>query len=360
MSSVFHVRENTANLPKLFFDDSGTVDIQRYDLIKYPIFKRLTDNAEANYWRPTEINLTKDAADFRQFSKAEKHFSMSNLQRQIVLDSVQGRAPALCYLPVVSDPWVESFINVWTFMEGIHSKSYTHIIENVYPDASEVYDGMKQIRPILECGDQVSHFYDELMECIRTKPYGSYETKTAFYNSMVATNSLEQIRFHVSFASTFSFGNRNKIEGSCRIMQLIRQDEALHCGFTQNVLKTLPKDDPDFIKIAEEQKKTVEFIYKQVHKQERDWIDYLFMHGPILGLTEQELVQYLDWLVAKSMIRMDLKPDFEFSKKEPLLWMRKYLNEGGDDDQPPPQEEELTSYQTGNINMNIGELVVDF
>lgn len=358
--SVFEIREMTSEKPKMFFDESGTVDIQRYDRVKYPIFKKLTDNAEANFWRPSEQNLSKDKLDFAEFSIAEKHFFTSNIQRQIVLDSVQGRAPSLCYLGVASDPWVESFINAWTFMEGIHSKSYTHIIENVYPDPSKVYDGMSTIKEIVTVGNSVSKYYDELLRCQRELPYGHIDTKVAFYNSMVATNALEQIRFHVSFAGTFSFAARQKIIGIGNIMTLIRQDESLHCGFTQNVLRLLPKDDPDFVEIVRRCKATAQLIYEEVYREEKEWIKYLFLKGPILGLTEAELNLYVDFLVAKSMVRMGLEVKFDAPKKEPITWMRKFLNETGDEDQPPPQEEDLTSYQTGNINMDMSGFEVDF
>lgn len=358
--NVFNIRELCSTLPKIFFDESGTVDIQRYDRVKYPIFKKLTDNHEANFWRPTEINLTKDRSDFISFDVAEEHVFSWNLARQIVLDSVQGRAPSLCFLPVVSDPWVESFINAWTFGEGIHSKSYTHIIENLYADPSTLYNAMAHVKEIVDVGDQVSKYYDELLRCSKEYPYGDYRTKEAFYDCMVATNGLEQIRFHVSFACTFSFANRKKIEGTGRIMALIRQDESIHCGFTQNVLKTIVKEDEDFAKIAVERKHIAQKIYEDIYRQEDGWIDYLFLKGPILGLTEQELRMYLKFLVAKSMDRMDLDYTSLFTdapKKEPLVWMRKFLNEKGDEDQPPPQEEELTSYQTGNIDMNIEDAV---
>lgn len=358
--SVFEIREDTIALPKMFFDEGGTVDIQRYDKVKYPIFKKLTDNAEANFWRPTEINLSQDKLDYAEFTVAEDHFFTSNLQRQIVLDSVQGRAPSLCYLPVVSDPWIESFINAWTFFEGIHSKSYTHIIENVYSDPSEVYNGMGKIREIVEVGNSVSKYYDELLRCQRELPYGHIDTKVAFYVSMMATNALEQIRFHISFAGTFSFGARDKMKGTCNIMTLIRQDESIHCGFTQNVLKLLPKDDPDFIEIEKRCRAIAQEIYDNVRREEQEWIKYLFSKGPILGITEQELSLYLDFLVAKSMLRMGLEVNFPYPKKEPINWMRKFLNEGGDEDQPPPQEEELTSYQQGNIDMDMSNLEIDF
>lgn len=345
----------------MFFDESGTVDIQRYDIVKYPILQKLLKTQQSNFWLPEEINLSKDAASFKEFTVSEEHIFTSNLQRQILLDSVQGRAPSICFGPIVSDPIVEAFINVWTFSEGIHSQSYTHMIKNVYANPSIVFDNIKEVKEIVECGRDISKYYDNLLHCQKVLPYGAYETKKAFYLAMVATNGLEQIRFHVSFACTFSFANRGKIDGGGRIMTLIRQDEAIHCGFTQNILRLLPKDDPDFIQIIEECKDQVREIYYEIYRQEKEWIKFLFKKGPIVGLTEIELNQYLDWLVAGRMRVMGIIPDFDYPKKEPLSWMRKFFNEDGDD-QPAPQEEELTSYQTGMIDMNFNqaEIEVDF
>lgn len=278
----------------IFFGEVG--GIQRYDKVKYPIFKKLTDNAESNFWRPTEIDMSRDPIDFKNnMGDADRHVFTFNLLRQVVMDTIQGRAPSLAYLPVVSDPWVESFINFWTMDEGIHSKSYTHIIDNVYPDPSEIYNKISQVKEIVDCTDNVSKYYDELLECYRKYPYGDYRTKEAFYLSMVATNGLEQVSFHTSFTCTFSFANQNKMLGSSNTMTLIRQDESIHCGFTQHTLKILPKDDPDFAKIAADPKiiAKVEAIYKRILEQELLWIDFLFCKGPIIGLTKEELIQEL-------------------------------------------------------------------
>lgn len=351
--TVFNMNAAPITTAKLFFDESGPVGTQRYEQVKYPMLERLLENQMSNYWRPTEINLQKDASDFKTFTEAEEHVFTSNLRRQIVLDSVQGRAPTLCYGPYVSDPIAEAFIVTWTFFELIHSQSYTHIIRNLYNNPSVVFDGMSEIEEIVACGNDVSKYYDELIAC-QSLPWGHYETKRAFYRSMVATNALEQIRFHVSFVSTFSFANRKKVEGAGRIMSLIRQDEAYHCGFTYNVLRLLCKEDPDFAKIAIEEKGEVEKIYRDVHAQELEWIEYLFSKGPILGLTKEELTGYLNYLVFNRMKGMGIDPGFDAPKKEPLVWMRKFTNEEGDD-QPAPQEEELTSYQVGNIDLTVNQ-----
>lgn len=349
MTNVFKINENKQ--PNLFFD--GDVGIQRYDRIKYPKLEELYKKQRSFFWVPDEIRLVNDRMDFKDMTEAEQHIFTSNLKRQIVLDSVQGRAPTLCYGPIVSNPTMEKILNIWTFFETIHSESYTYIINNVYSDPSKIYDEMSEIKEIIECGNDVSVYYNKLLKTLRDYEYGHFEQKRAFYLSLVATNALEQIRFQVSFACTFAFGQRNKMEGSSRIIKLIRQDEAIHCGFTQNILKQIVKDDPEFEKIQESEKETVKEIYDTVLKQELEWIDYLFIKGPMFGLTQEELTKYLLWLASKRYKMMGIPFDREFASKDPLPWMSKWINT--EDDQPPPQEEELTSYQLGTVDYNIAD-----
>lgn len=356
--SVFKIRDVEHGKAKLFFDESGTVDIQRYETSKYPIFAKLLEQQQSFFWRPSEINLSKDSIDFKQFSKAQEHVFTSNLKRQILLDSVQGRAPSVAYGPIVSDPTLETLIHCWTFFEGIHSQSYTHILRNVYPNPSKVFDEMREIREIVECGDSVSVFYDELIERQNKLEWGHYETKRALYRSLLATNALEQIRFQVSFACTFAFGQQDLMVGSSKIIGLIKNDESLHCGITQNLLKYLPQDDEDFIRIAEEELFTAKEIYLDVHKQEKEWVDFLFQEGPIFGLTAEEVKLYLDWLVDNRMSHFGLKHDIAVPKKKPLPWLRRW--EDGKSDQVAPQESEIISYQVGNVDMNIDKSAIDF
>ncbi len=356
--SIFRVRDIPHGSAKLFFDQSGTVDIQRYETSKYPIFQKLLDQQQSFFWRPTEINLSKDSNDFKQFTVAKEHIFTSNLKRQILLDSVQGRAPSLCYGPIVSDPTLETLIHCWTFFEGIHSQSYTHILRNVYPDPSKIFDEMRDIREIVECGKSITKYYDELLRCQKELPYGHIDTKRALYRSLLETNSLESTRFPVSFACTFAFGQQEEMVGSSKIIGLIRQDETLHSGITQNLLKILPKDDEEFIDIAEQERDTAIEIFMNVREDEIRWIEYLFSKGPIFGLTEEELRNYLDWCVAKSMNRMGLKPEFSVPKTQPLPWMRRWTD--GKSSQVSPQGNEIIEYQIGNVDLNIGSSSVDF
>jgi ribonucleoside-diphosphate reductase beta chain len=353
MNHIFKIRDIPHGTAKLFFDESGNVDIQRYESSKYPIFKKILDQQLSFFWRPEEINLAKDASDFKTLTEAERHIFTSNLKRQIMLDSIQGRAPSLCYGRIVSDPVLESLIHTWTFFENIHSMSYTHIIRNVYPDPSKIFDEMKEIQEIVKCGDDISSYYDELSDSLNSDNLN--HKKIATYLSLVATNALEQIRFQVSFACTFSFGQRNLMNGSSRIVKLIRQDESLHCGITQNLLKLLPKDDAYFEELSSSQviKDQIKKIYYDVYQQEMEWIDYLFLKGPIFGLTKEELQNYLSWLTAKRMQGMGVDVTFDYPKKDPLPWMNRWID--SENDQPPPQEEEIVSYQTGTVDFNIND-----
>lgn len=357
-TSIFKIRDIDHGTANLFFDESGTVDIQRFESSKYPIFQKLLDKQQSFFWLPQEINLSKDSIDFKGFSEAQEHIFTSNLKRQILLDSVQGRAPCVAFGQVVSDATLEALITAWQFFETIHSQSYTHIIRNVYPNPSAVFDEMKDIQEIVELGDSVSVFYDDLMDNIANLPYGHIDTKRALYRCLLAVNALEQIRFHVSFACTYSFAQQGLMIGSAKIIQLINQDEVLHVGITQNLLKLLPQDDPDFITIAEEEKQTAYDIYMDVHKQEKEWVEYLFSKGTMFGITKEELDQYLDWLVGGCMRRMGLECPIPQPKRKPLPWLRRY--DDGRSEQVAPQESEITSYQSGNISLDIESMDMDF
>lgn len=349
--TVLNLNKTTNHLPNLFFDEQGAVGIQRYDKIKYPVLEKLYKKQRSFYWIPEEIGLSKDINDFKNLTENEKHVFTSNIKRQIVLDSFQGRAPTMCFGPIVSNPTMEKILNIWTFFETIHSESYTHIIKNVYPDPSKVFDEMMDIKEIVDCGVDVSKYHNDLLESFEKYSYGSIEQKRAAYLAMVSTNALEQIRFQVSFACTFSFGQRDLMDKSSLIVKLIRQDESVHCGFSQNALKFMVKEDDDFARISEDHKDEVKHIYDEVYKQELEWIDYLFQYGPIYGLTKEELTQYLGWLSYRRFRSFGVDFDFDAPKKDPLPWMSKWINT--DDDQPPPQEDELTSYQLGTVDFDM-------
>ena len=329
----------------MFFDES--VAIARYDVQKYPFFEKMTDRHLGFFWRPDEIDVTRDAKDFKELTPHEQHIFTSNLKRQIVLDSVQGRSPVTAFLPIVSLPEVETWIQTWAFFETIHSRSYTHIIRNVYANPSEVFDGINSIAEIVDCAKDISRYYDELVLCNTHGQYGSYEHKKALWLALNAVNVLEGIRFYVSFACSWAFAEQKKaMEGNAKIIKLIARDENLHLASTQHMLKTLPKDDPDFAKIAIETEQDCIAIFDSAVEQEKSWAKYLFKDGSMVGLNEQMLCEYVEWLAAKRMRSIGLPTKYK-SGTNPLPWTQRWI--AGSEVQVAPQETEISSYIVGGV-----------
>ena len=235
-------KNKKSHLKKNMFFDEG-VDIARYDQVKYPQIEKITEKQLGFFWRPEEVDVSKDKADFHKLSKHEQHIFTSNLKRQILLDSVQGRAPNLAFLPIVSLPELENWVETWSFFETIHSRSYTHIIRNVYPDPSHVFDNMLDIKQIIECGNDIAAYYDELIN----KP-----SKKSLWMCMMSANALEGIRFYVSFACSWAFAELKKMEGNAKIIKFIARDENTHLAGTTTLLKLMRREDKEMDKIAKE------------------------------------------------------------------------------------------------------------
>ena len=209
-------KNKESHIKKTMFFDEG-VDIQRFDVLKYPALDKITEKQLGFFWRPEEVDVSKDKKDFDNLTPHEKHIFTSNLKRQILLDSVQGRAPNLAFLPIASLPEVENWVETWSFFETIHSRSYTHIIRNVYPNPSEVFDGMLDVKEILECGNDIAEYYDELIKC-NNYPTNKMDHKRALYMCMLSANALEGIRFYVSFACSWAFAELKKMEGNACLL----------------------------------------------------------------------------------------------------------------------------------------------
>ncbi len=224
----------------MFLD--GGVNVQRYDTLKYRTFDKLTDKQLGFFWRPEEVDIARDSKDFKDLTAHEQHIFTSNLKRQILLDSVQGRSPNLAFLPLVSLPELETWIETWAFSETIHSRSYTHIIRNVYSDPSKVFDEMLGVKEIVECADNISHYYDNLIAYQDSEEHGSYEHKKALYLAIMAVNILEGVRFYVSFACSWAFAELKKMEGNAKIIKFIARDENTHLAASQTIIKNLPKE----------------------------------------------------------------------------------------------------------------------
>lgn len=333
----------------MFFDES--VAIARYDVQKYPQFEKLTNQHLGFFWRPEEIDITRDAKDFKELSPHEQHIFTSNLKRQIVLDSVQGRSPVTALLPIVSLPEVETWIQTWSFFETIHSRSYTHIIRNVYPNPSEVFDEINSIAEIVDCAKDISKYYDDLILWNNHgNKHGSLEHKKALWLALNAVNVLEGIRFYVSFACSWAFAEQKKsMEGNAKIIKFIARDENLHLASTQHMLKLLPKEDPDFAKIAEETQDECIAIFDSAVEQEKAWAKYLFKDGSMIGLNEHMLCEYVEWLAAKRMRSVGLPTKYK-SGTNPLPWTQRWI--AGSEVQVAPQQTQISSYTVGSVKMD--------
>lgn len=343
--SVFNTSQQKSHLERLCFFDEP-VDVARYDKVKYSAFEKLTERQMSFFWKPEEVELSRDAKDFKGLTDHEKHIFTSNLKRQILLDSVQGRAPSLAFLPICSLPELETWIQTWTFFETIHSRSYTHIIRNVYSDPSRVFDEMLDLPEIVDCAKDISKYYDDLIKTdVSTN---LFERKRLLWLCLNAVNALEGVRFYVSFACSWNFAELKKMEGNAKIIKFIARDENVHLAATQQLLKILPKEDPDFARIQEETRDVCIRLFSEVVQQEKAWARYLFKDGSMIGLNEQLLCDYVDHIAAKRMgaIGLNGKPG-----SNPLPWTQKWI--AGSDVQVAPQETEITSYIVGAVKQDV-------
>ena len=364
--SVFDI-ENKADHTKvtMFLDPTGGPTIQRYDTLKYKSFDKLTDSQLGFFWRPEEIDIYQDAKDFKALTDHEQHIFTSNLKRQILLDSVQGRAPVEAFSPIVSLPEIENWIQTWTFSETIHSRSYTHIIRNIYSNPSKIFDELMDIKEIVDCAGDISKYYDDLIQqsmwynllgegthTVNGKkiPVDLYELKKNLWLTLMSVNILEGVRFYVSFACSWAFAELKKMEGNAKIIKLIARDENLHLASTQLMLRTLLKDDPIFVKIAEETKDECIQMFVDAVDQEKAWAEYLFKDGSMIGLNTELLGQYIEFICTRRMKNVQLESPYEV-KSNPLPWTQKWIS--GADVQVAPQETEITSYVSGGTKQDV-------
>tara|TARA_B100000378_G_scaffold238041_1_gene205413 strand:- start:412 stop:1572 length:1161 start_codon:yes stop_codon:yes gene_type:complete len=351
----------------MFF--GAPLSVQRYDNYKYPTFDRLTQQQLGYFWRPEEVSLQKDRADYQNLTDNQKHIFTSNLKYQIMLDSVQGRAPGMAFIPYCSLPELEACMQVWQFMEMIHSRSYTYIIKNVYANPSEVFDTILDDDKIMSRSESVTQSYDEFIQYAQEYSNGSLWQKNAkdsptarwtvkdlkrkLYLAVANVNILEGIRFYVSFACSFAFGENKLMEGSAKILSLISRDESQHLVLTQQILKNWEKgDDPDMVEIAKEEKETVSKMFENCVNEEKAWADYLFKDGSMIGLNAKLLYNYVEWIANRRMKAIGLKPIYDQPlRNNPLPWTEHWLNSKGQ--QNAPQETEIESYVVGGIKQDV-------
>jgi ribonucleoside-diphosphate reductase beta chain len=364
--SVFNINNRQKHTDALMFlDPSGPVTVQRFETLKYRQFDKLTDKQLGFFWRPEEVDVMRDSKDFKELTDFEQHIFTSNLKRQILLDSVQGRSPSLAFLPFVSIPELETWINTWTFSETVHSRSYTHIIRNIYSEPSKIFDGMMDIEEIVNCAKDISKYYDDVIEygnyfkllgagthTINGKELvlDTYEIKKKIWLAINSVNALEGIRFYVSFACSWAFAELKKMEGNAKIIKFIARDENIHLASTQMLIKLLPSDDPDFARAKEECKEECERMFLQAANQEKEWAKYLFKDGSMIGLNTQLLCDYVDWLTCKRMTAVGLQCGIK-TGSNPLPWTAKWI--AGAEVQVAPQETEISSYVVGGTKQDV-------
>ena len=358
--STFCRSGNDALKEPMFFGQN--VNVARYDQQKYPIFENLIEKQLSFFWRPEEVDLATDRADYARLPENEQHIFISNIKYQTLLDSVQGRSPNVALLPLVSIPELETWIETWSFSETIHSRSYTHIIRNIVTNPSEIFEDIVNNEEIVERAVSVTEYYDELI-FLTNQMYANKidldkdddfrkQIKTALYLTLMSVNVLEAIRFYVSFACSFAFAERSLMEGNAKVIRLIARDEALHLSGTQHMLNLLKegKDDPEFVAIAQEQEAKVNEIFRQAADQEKRWADYLFKDGSMIGLNATILKEYVEYITNIRMKALHLEPLFP-ARSNPLPWMNNWLV--SDNVQVAPQESEISSYLVGQVDSHV-------
>jgi len=365
--TVFNTEDVDTKKQPMFF--GKPLGVQRYDNFKYNQFENLTKQQLGYFWRPEEVSLQKDRGDYQSLRPEQKHIYTSNLKYQIMLDSVQGRAPGMAFLPYVSLPELEACMEVWSFMEMIHSRSYTYVIKNVYPDPSEVFDKILSDNRILERAASVTESYDTFINYAQEWGQGNMwredwkaspssvwtrkDLKRHLYRAVANVNILEGIRFYVSFACSFAFGELKLMEGSAKIISLIARDENQHLAITQNIINNWRKgDDPEMKEIVKEEEQWTYGMFDRCVNEEKVWAEYLFKDGSMIGLNDKLLHQYVEWIANKRMKSIGLKPVYDIpARNNPLPWTQHWISSKGL--QVAPQETEVESYIVGGIKQDV-------
>lgn len=343
------------------------VNVARYDQQKHEIFEKLIEKQLSFFWRPEEVDVSRDRIDYQALPEHEKHIFISNLKYQTLLDSIQGRSPNVALLPLISIPELETWVETWSFSETIHSRSYTHIIRNIVNDPSLVFDDIVTNENILKRASDISRYYDDLIEMTgyyhllgegthqldgKTVQVSLHELKKKLYLCLMSVNVLEAIRFYVSFACSFAFAERELMEGNAKIIRLIARDEALHLTGTQHILNLMRSgaDDPEMAQIADECRQQCRDLFIQAAEQEKEWADYLFRDGSMIGLNRDILCQYVEYITNTRMQAVGMPLPFA-TRSNPIPWINSWLV--SDNVQVAPQEVEVSSYLVGQIDSEV-------
>ncbi|WP_419963706.1 class Ia ribonucleoside-diphosphate reductase subunit beta [Pantoea vagans] len=364
--STFSQNKNDQLKEPMFFGQS--VNVARFDQQKYDIFEKLIEKQLSFFWRPEEVDVSRDRIDYQALPEHEKHIFISNLKYQTLLDSIQGRSPNVALLPLISIPELETWIETWAFSETIHSRSYTHIIRNIVNDPAVVFDDIVTNEQILARAQDISRYYDDLIEMTNywhQLGEGTHQVndkqvvvslralKKQLYICLMSVNALEAIRFYVSFACSFAFAERELMEGNAKIIKLIARDEALHLTGTQHMLNLLRsgEDDPEMKEIAAECREECFELFKKAALQEKEWAEYLFSGGSMIGLNKDILCQYIEYITNIRMQAVGLDLPFQ-TRSNPIPWINSWLV--SDNVQVAPQEVEVSSYLVGQIDSEVG------
>lgn len=363
--TTFSRQSNDALKEPMFFGQP--VNVARYDQQKYEVFEKLIEKQLSFFWRPEEVDVSKDRVDFAKLPEHEQHIFLSNLKYQTLLDSIQGRSPNVALLPLVSIPELETWIETWSFSETIHSRSYTHIIRNIVADPAKVFDDILVNEEIQKRADEIAVYYDTLIEYTqlwqlhgegqhqvagKTYDINLRDLKKKLYLCMMAVNALEAIRFYVSFACSFAFAERKLMEGNAKIIKFIARDEALHLSGTQQILNLMRdgKEGNEWAEIALECREESQALFTRAAEQEKAWAKYLFKDGSMIGLNESILCQYVEYITNVRMGAVGLTPAFA-NTSNPIPWINAWLV--SDNVQVAPQESEISSYLVGQIDANV-------
>ena len=363
--TTFNQKNNDALKEPMFF--GNPVNVSRYDVQKHVAFENLIEKQLSFFWRPEEVDVSKDRGDWQSLSDAEKHIFISNLKYQILLDSMAACSVNAVLLPLASLPEVETWIETWAFSETIHSRSYTHILRNLFTNPGEVFDEIIINPAILKRAESISLYFDDLIlysqlynlhgEGKHTSEGVEYDVtlhklKEKLYLAVCSVNALEAIRFYVSFACSFAFSERSLLEGNSKLIRLIARDEALHLTGTQHMLNIWKNggDDPEMKQICIELEEQGKQIFLDVVEQEKEWAKYLFKDGSMIGLNAAIIKEYIEYISHQRMMAIGLDSPFDI-KSNPLPWMNSYLT--SDNVQVAPQEAEISSYLVGQIDSNV-------
>ena len=356
MVKTFNIKKvDWLKQPMFFGEEPNT---QRFDQQRYPVFEKLNQQQLGFFWRPEEVSLQKDRNDYLTLGEEHKHIFTSNLKYQTLLDSVQGRGPCLAFLPFCSLPELESLLVAWDFIETIHSRSYTYIMKNIYPDPTAVLDTIITTKEIMKRAVTVTESYDKFIEYAHKYTLlnkgDRKQLKKLLYLTLINVNILEGIRFYVSFACSFAFGELKLMEGSAKIISLIARDENLHLAISQNIINNyrLKENDREMLQVIKETEQEVYDMYNVAVEQEKDWTKYLFREGSMIGLNDKLLDDYVEFMANKRMRAIGLKPQYDQPlTNNPLPWTQHWLNSRSL--QNAPQETEIESYVVGGIKQDV-------